>query len=760
MVLQKIRSVAKDYGYSVGVMAIFACLSGAVAWRTAAWHRAEAVKEVRRDTETRLIVYANALAASLGRRTTVVGALRTLVETSREAEGTFGQFAVAAATFSGSVAGVRVLGLAPDGVTAAVYPRAGNEVVVGNNILGDPRPEVGRAAADAVRTRRIITSDPYELRQGGTGFFQRAAVYRNGQLWGLVFLGSDVKTVLSDAGIAEDDPGLLLALRDSRQRVFFGSPAVFDAAPATAVVSVPGIRWELAAVPRAGWQALDDSHNYFPLLAALVWLLVNVLGAVLWFQRQALILMVRRRTGELEQQAAELSESEQKYRALLHQATDPIILCEYGADVIIEANPAFQRYFGYSDSEIRAMNLHDLLLGDAGLGGGTMPLGFAAFRGKDGKIVVAEMLETAIENAGRKYRQIVFRRPSRERTLEGTIRAEVTTAGQIQRSMLPADVDEAGVTVRTFFAPATIVSGDFFDYRWSADEQILSGYVLDVSGHGIATAVLTATVSAMLTEELRSRRRWTTVFLEKLNLQMLELAPAEYFAAVMLFTLDLRKRRLDCYAGGINHFLASSGAECGWVTLPGSFLGVSAAADFSTRTFPIQHGDVFCFPTDGISELLRGPKRVIPVGAHDFSVVVGLLDRLTSTAGTDDQSAVCVRISGLPAYPQFFAIGRDSFPRFKPRLSGLLGEMAGDARERLEPALYAAIAAALTAGGMVCLKVNRFGRRLTLRLRAPGAGEAGEAAMAAVVEGMRAVADRVLVSRANDEALFMKKTSI
>ena len=647
MRLSRLKAIIEEYRFAIGVTLILAVLSGWVALRAVSWQQEEGVRQVRQEIETRLNVYATALSTSITKRMGLVSTLRAIAETAGDTEDAFRQFTLTADKMWKSEHGIRILGLAPGAVTTAVYPREGNEAVIGVSILANPQGEAGPKAGQAIATGEIVASDPYVLRQGGLGFFQRAAAYRDGGSWGLVFVGSDIQVVLREAGITENDPSLVIGVRDSRDQVFFGSQAAFAGGdPVIAVVSAPGIRWEIAALPREGWQAAND----FPLMAALIWLLGNSLAALLLFQRQTLIRMVRQRTEELEIRATELAKSEQKYKALLHQGTDPIILCEYETGRIVEVNPAFLHYFGYDESEAIKLSLGDLYWqAQVAPVGEVIPSGFAAFRGKDGKAAIAEMVETAIESGDRKYRRIVFRQPSRERIRESIIRAEVDNAGQIQKAMLPTDYSGADITVKTVFAPASIVSGDFFDYRWTPAEQILRGYLLDVSGHGIGTAVLTATIGTLLTEEIENGREWTTDYLEELNLRLVKLAPANYFSAVLLFTLDLSAKQMTCISGGINHYLTAAQDDQGWKTIPGSFLGISPNAVFQQMNIPVQPGDTFYFLTDGLTELIGVGDDATAAGARNFEGTIDQIKSLVSAVQLDDQSAVCIRINALPS---------------------------------------------------------------------------------------------------------------
>src|SRR2546428_9207613 len=56
-----------------------------------------------------------------------------------------------------------------------------------------------------------------------------------------------------------------------------------------------------------------------------------------------------------------LAESEERYRAVVHQVAEAIFLLDPDTMRLLEANPAFQNLFGYRADEIPTLLLYDLL---------------------------------------------------------------------------------------------------------------------------------------------------------------------------------------------------------------------------------------------------------------------------------------------------------------------------------------------------------------------------------------------------------------
>ncbi|MFN5965558.1 MAG: response regulator, partial [Pseudanabaena sp.] len=68
------------------------------------------------------------------------------------------------------------------------------------------------------------------------------------------------------------------------------------------------------------------------------------------------------------------------------------------------------------------------------------------------------------------------------------IEQELFQASQYVQSILPEPI-EGDIAIQSSFLPSTQLGGDSFDYFW-LDSDHLAFYLLDVSGHGIGSALL------------------------------------------------------------------------------------------------------------------------------------------------------------------------------------------------------------------------------------------------------------------------------
>ena len=79
-----------------------------------------------------------------------------------------------------------------------------------------------------------------------------------------------------------------------------------------------------------------------------------------------------------------------------------------------------------------------------------------------------------------------------------TIRDDLDAAARMQRSLLPPAGTIHGIHCNSLFLPASVVAGDVFNF-FSIGLNSVGFYLLDVSGHGIPAAMLSVTLSKVLT---------------------------------------------------------------------------------------------------------------------------------------------------------------------------------------------------------------------------------------------------------------------
>lgn len=339
-------------------------------------------------------------------------------------------------------------------------------------------------------------------------------------------------------------------------------------------------------------------------------------------------------------------QAEERYRALIAQSFEAIAIVDPASDDIVEINPRFTAMFGYTspDLPIKYTALIDMspaavreawhtLATD-----GHLPPAVRTATAKDGARVDVERTVSALTIDGQNYNVISYRNLTKERVMEREIAADAELARRIQQYLLPQPPAVPGIDISTYYQPHRLVSGDTFHLEWDSNASILRGYLLDVTGHGLATALQTAALGVLLRQvaeadlPLADQLAW-------LNRHVDRYFDEGAFAAAIIFELNLRFGHIRVASAGINE-LYVNGAR---ILLPGGLLGLGLDDDYGEAAFLLRPGDLFCFVTDGLGDILRG--RADDLAGKTAREAADLFAAPEITAALrDDATAICISV--------------------------------------------------------------------------------------------------------------------
>lgn len=235
-------------------------------------------------------------------------------------------------------------------------------------------------------------------------------------------------------------------------------------------------------------------------------------------------------------------------------------------------------------------------------------------------------------------------RTEAERVMRQRLFGELSKAGRVQQGMQPLPVDAERLTIRTIYEPCMLVSGDAYGYQWRSGEEVLFGYLIDVMGHGAATALQTASIQVMI-RDITATGMALEEGIRTLNQRVGRYLGEDILVAAFFFELDFTARELRYAAAGITEFYQTAAAGQGRIITEGMFLGISEQPDFEVKSQPVQPGDRFCFYTDGMAEVL--PEKFLLPGEEPFEVFCGHFRELAAVGvQRDDVTAVCLEVKG------------------------------------------------------------------------------------------------------------------
>jgi sigma-B regulation protein RsbU (phosphoserine phosphatase) len=196
----------------------------------------------------------------------------------------------------------------------------------------------------------------------------------------------------------------------------------------------------------------------------------------------------------------------------------------------------------------------------------------------------------------------------------GELRADQQGARLLQLHLLPRDGLALGpYTARRRLFPSRVLSGDFIDY-FPVGPRHAAFYIADVSGHGAASAFVTAILTTLVAKYRQQHGHGddTTVLdppemLARLDRDLTAMSLSQHVTA-FYGVLDLTSERLRYANAGLFPFpLVEDRGEVTVLESTGRPLGLPGKAGFTAgeRAFP--RSARFLATTDGVLEL--GPER-------------------------------------------------------------------------------------------------------------------------------------------------------
>jgi len=200
---------------------------------------------------------------------------------------------------------------------------------------------------------------------------------------------------------------------------------------------------------------------------------------------------------------------------------------------------------------------------------------------------------------------------------------ELELARSLQAAMLPVDdpmfPERSDIAMAAHMEPASHVGGDFFD-AFFIDEEKLFLCIGDVSGHGIAAALLMARIVGLV-RVLASGERSPGLVLQGLNDALEEGNDSGVFATLFCGLLEVGSGRLVLANGGHGAPLLLRQGRCEAIEVPpGMLVGAFPNRRYQERELALLPGDLLLLHTDGITEAENA--RGLPFGEEGCADVL------------------------------------------------------------------------------------------------------------------------------------------
>jgi putative ABC transport system permease protein len=198
------------------------------------------------------------------------------------------------------------------------------------------------------------------------------------------------------------------------------------------------------------------------------------------------------------------------------------------------------------------------------------------------------------------------------------VRRDVALAAEVQKRFLPQNsMKNEHSSAAACFQPARVVSGDCYDFLDLGDERI--GFALaDVSGKGVAAALVTAAVQSAIRIIASEQTVRPTEMVRKLNAFLYRNTGSSTYAT--FFFGSIRGKQLRYVNAGHNppwlfrptnsdEHTARSYARIGELNVGGTFVGMFPEPDYEEGVVELEPGDVVFAFTDGVTEALNTEQQ-------------------------------------------------------------------------------------------------------------------------------------------------------
>ena len=243
------------------------------------------------------------------------------------------------------------------------------------------------------------------------------------------------------------------------------------------------------------------------------------------------------------------------------------------------------------------------------------------------------------------------------------IEEELLAAQKMQVGLLPTRnrlnkaLDKYSLEMAQYFSPSSVLGGDFWQ-MFPISENELGIYICDFSGHGVAAALNTFRLHALISQYDKKELN-PAQFLKFLNLQLNDLLPRGQFATLFVGIFDIKKQELRyAGAGAPNPLMISRGRELVLHT-EGVPLGISSKPKYKNYKIKLHSGDTLLLYSDALTEApnplgkrlgLAGLKKIALPYLKKAEVESALKELMNAfykfapTPPSDDITAVLIKV--------------------------------------------------------------------------------------------------------------------
>jgi sigma-B regulation protein RsbU (phosphoserine phosphatase) len=173
-------------------------------------------------------------------------------------------------------------------------------------------------------------------------------------------------------------------------------------------------------------------------------------------------------------------------------------------------------------------------------------------------------------------------------------------ASKVQKNILPSSINLNGFDIGTFYRPSDKIGGDFYD-AW---ETVRASHFIigDVSGHGIASALLMAACKGMLNSLGQTMHTQLEIITATNRMLCDILSEGDMFLSLIYASFIKQKNEIHILSAGHNPVFLMNGKDIQVITSTGPVMGWDHDDYWEISRYQFNPGDSLFLYTDGLTE--------------------------------------------------------------------------------------------------------------------------------------------------------------
>ena len=225
------------------------------------------------------------------------------------------------------------------------------------------------------------------------------------------------------------------------------------------------------------------------------------------------------------------------------------------------------------------------------------------------------------------------------------LESEQFAAQTIQKTLQPTTIDEIpGYEVDAFYKPLRAVGGDYFDVVDLPGNRTLF-VVADVSGKGMAAALLAANIQALV-RSLSTIAPDVAALASQINRHLFRYTPGNRFATAAFIVLDRDSGELAYVNAGHNPPIVWRAGQTNLLEATGTALGWFDDTTYDVGRMTIPHDGGLLIYTDGLPDSIPGNSPEDSLYRALDNDLARTMSNLKAVGGSSIQRGRCHRIAG------------------------------------------------------------------------------------------------------------------